>query len=68
VEFATTFSNEIGGAFGPANNLIDPRFDNVTQVQNIGTSSYNALQLEAVRRFKNGLTFNANLHVGAQSG
>src|SRR5229473_2623277 len=60
VEFATAFSNEIGGAFGPANNLIDPRFDNVTQVQNIGTSSYNALQLEAVRRFKNGLTFNAN--------
>src|ERR1700719_3121517 len=60
VEFATAFSNEIGGAFGPANNLIDPRFDNVTQVQSTGTSSYNALQLEAVRRFKNGLTFNAN--------
>src|ERR1700686_5460544 len=60
VEFATAFSNEVGSAFGPINNLIDPRFDNVTQVQNTGTSSYNALQLEGIRRFKNGLTFNAN--------
>jgi len=60
VEFATAFSNEVGSAFGPINNLIDPRFDGVTQVQSTGTSSYNALQLEAVRRFKNGLTFNAN--------
>ena len=38
----------------------DPRFDNVTQVQSIGSSSYNSLQVEAIRRFKNGLTFNAN--------
>jgi hypothetical protein len=59
-EFGTAFSNETGSAFGPANNLIDPRFDSVTQVQSIGTSSYNALELEAIRRFKNGLTFNAN--------
>jgi len=60
VEFATAFSNEVGGALGPANNLIDPRFDSVIQVQSTGTSSYNALQLEGIRRFKNGLTFNAN--------
>jgi hypothetical protein len=60
VEFATAFSNEVGGALGPKNNLIDPRFDNVIQVQSLGTSSYNALQLEAIRRFRNGLTFNAN--------
>jgi hypothetical protein len=59
-QFAAAFSNEIGGAFGPQNNLIDPRFDNVTQVQSTGTSSYNSLQLEGIRRFKNGLTFNAN--------
>jgi len=59
-QFAAVFSNEVGGAFGPANNLIDPRFDNVTQVQSVGTSSYSALELEAVRRFHNGLTFNAN--------
>ncbi len=59
-QFANTFLNEIGGAFGPTNNLIDPRFDNVTQVQSIGTSSYNSLQVEAIRRFKNGLSFDAN--------
>jgi hypothetical protein len=59
-QFAQAFSHEVGGAFGPQNNLIDPRFDNITQVKGIGTSSYNALQFEAIRRFKNGLTFNAN--------
>ena len=42
------------------NTLIDQRFDNVTQVQSIGTSSYNSLQVEGIRRFKNGLTFDAN--------
>jgi hypothetical protein len=59
-EFQTVFQNETGGAFGPTNNLIDPRFDNVTQVQSTGTSSYNSLQVEGIRRFKNGLTFDAN--------
>ena len=59
-QFVNAFQNEVGGAFGPQNNLIDPRFDSVTQVKGIGTSSYNALQLEAVRRFRNGLTFNTN--------
>jgi Carboxypeptidase regulatory-like domain len=59
-EFTTAFSNEIGGAFGPTNSLVDPRFDNVTQIQSIGTSIYHSLQVEAIRRFKNGLTFNAN--------
>jgi len=59
-QFTNTFNNEIGGAFGPTNNLLDPRFDNVTQVQSIGTSDYHSLQVEAIRRFKNGLTFDAN--------
>jgi len=59
-QFAAAFQNEVGGAFGPANSLLDPRFDSVTQVQSTGTSSYNSLQLEAIRRFKNGLTFDAN--------
>ncbi len=59
-EFQNAFNSEIGGAFGPINNLNDPRFDNVNQVKSTGTSSYNALQLEAVRRFHNGLTLNAN--------
>jgi hypothetical protein len=60
VQFASVFSNEVGQAFGPSNNLVDPRFDNILQVQSTGTSSYNALQLEAIRRFKNGLTFSTN--------
>jgi Carboxypeptidase regulatory-like domain len=59
-KFANTFVNESGGAFGPTNNLIDPRFDGVTQVKSIGTSSYHSLQLETIRRFKGGLTFDAN--------
>jgi hypothetical protein len=59
-EFLGAFQNETGGTFGPANNLIDPRFDAVTQVQSIATSSYDALEFEAIRRFRNGLSFNAN--------
>ncbi len=59
-QFVGAFQNETGGTFGPANNLIDPRFDSVTQVQSIATSSYNALEFEAIRRFRNGLSFNAN--------
>lgn len=59
-EFVNAFQNETGGTFGPANNLIDPRFDSVTQVQSVGTSSYHALEIEAIRRFRNGLSFNAN--------
>lgn len=59
-QFANVFTNEVGGTFGPQNNLLDPRFDSVTQVQSIGVSSYNALQLEGIRRFRNGFTFNAS--------
>lgn len=59
-QFLNTFFNETGGAFGPLNNRLDPRFDSVTEVESTGTSSYNSLQLEAIRRFRNGLTFDAN--------
>jgi hypothetical protein len=59
-QFQAAFQAETGGAFGPLNNLNDPRFDAVTQVQSTGVSSYNSLQVEGIRRFKNGLTFNAN--------
>jgi Carboxypeptidase regulatory-like domain len=59
-QFQAAFQAETGGAFGPTNNLNDPRFDAVTQVQSTGTSSYNSLQVEGIRRFKNGLTFDAN--------
>lgn len=60
-QFVSTFKSEAGTAFGPAlNDRIDPRFNSVTQVQSAGTSSYNALEVEAVRHFQNGLTFDAN--------
>src|SRR5215475_15367083 len=59
-QFQAAFQSEVGGAFGPLNNLIDPRFDAVTQIQSTGTSSYHSLQVEGIRRFKNGLTFDAN--------
>lgn len=59
-EFVAAYQDEIGGAFGPENNLVDPRFDNVTQIQSVGTSSYHSLQVEGIRRFRNGLTFNTN--------
>jgi len=58
----TQFTNFIRGENGNAavgNNRIDPRFNTVTQVQSIGTSNYNALEVEALGKFKD-LTFNAN--------
>jgi Carboxypeptidase regulatory-like domain len=63
VQFINAAESEVGGnPITPTglNNLIDQRFDNVTQVQSTGTSSYNSLQVEGIRRFKNGLTFDAN--------
>jgi hypothetical protein len=62
-QFINTSLSEVGGnGITPngLNNLIDPRFDAVTQVQSTGTSTYNSLQVEGIRRFKNGLTFQAN--------
>ena len=59
-QFVNASNNEVGSAFGPINSLLDPRFDNVTQVKSIGTSDYHSLQIEAIRRFRGGLTFDAN--------
>jgi hypothetical protein len=62
-QFINASLSEVGGnSVTPngLNDLIDQRFDNVTQVQSTGTSTYNSLQVEGIRRFKNGLTFDAN--------
>ena len=60
-DFLNTFDNESDPAFGPTlNNRLDHRFDSVVQVQSTGTSNYNSLQIQGIRRYKNGLTFNAN--------
>src|SRR6266700_321230 len=58
-QFKSFVSAESPSSATATNNRIDPRFNTVTQVQSIGTSNYNALQLEALGKFKD-LTFNAN--------
>lgn len=58
-QFRTFIAGENGSATA-GNNRLDPRFNTVTQVQSIGTSSYNALQVEALGKFGSWLTFNAN--------
>lgn len=62
-QFADAQLTEVGGnpiTANGLNNLLDQRFDGVPQVQSTGTSTFNSLQVEGIRRFKNGLTFNAN--------
>lgn len=58
-QFTGFIAGENGSALGAAPSRIDPRFNTVTQVQSVGTSSYNALQVEALGKYKD-LTFNAN--------
>ena len=58
-QFAAFVKGESGSAVS-GNNRIDPRFNSVNQVQSIGTSSYNSLQLEALGKFGQWLSFNAN--------
>jgi hypothetical protein len=45
---------------GVGNNRLDPRFNSVNQVKGEGTSNYDALQVEAVKKFTHGLQFDAN--------
>lgn len=55
------FTGQTGNATGTiVNNRIDPRFNAVTQVQSIASSNFNALQLQAVKRFGQGLTFDTS--------
>jgi hypothetical protein len=56
--FRAFVAGENGGATA-GNNRIDQRFNTVTQVQSIGTSNYNALQFEALGKFRD-LSFNFN--------
>jgi hypothetical protein len=59
-QFLAFSRGETGGVGAAAISRIDPRFNTVTQVQSTGTSSYNALQLEAVGRFGQWLSFDTN--------
>ncbi len=46
------------------NNLIDHRFNSVVQVQSIGKSTYEALQLQAIKVFSHGLSYQASYTYG----
>lgn len=59
-QFTGFVKNETPSSSNPIVNLIDPRFTTVTQVQSIGTSNYNALQIEAIGKFGQWLSFNTN--------
>jgi hypothetical protein len=60
-QFVGVFKGETGNASGTlVNDRLDPRFNSVTQVQSNGDSSYNAVQVEAIKKFGRGLSFNAN--------
>jgi hypothetical protein len=60
-QFTAAFQKESGNASGTIiNNRLDPRFNSVTQVQSIGTSSFNSVQFEAIKKFGHGLSFDAN--------
>jgi hypothetical protein len=60
-QFRSVFLGESGNASGSTvNNRLDPRFNSVTQVQSVGTSTYHAMELQAIRRFANGLSFDAS--------
>ncbi|HEU4416324.1 MAG TPA: carboxypeptidase-like regulatory domain-containing protein [Candidatus Angelobacter sp.] len=60
-QFQAAFAAETGNAAGTIiNSRLDPRFNSVTQVQSIGTSNFNSLQFEAIKKFGQGLSFDAN--------
>ena len=50
------------GAF--VNDLLDPRFNAVTQMQSIGNSDYESLQLEVLKSLSHGLSFRASYTYG----
>ena len=60
--FVPVFIRENGSApVGSArNDRLDPRLNSVTQVLGVGSSNYNALQVQAIKTFRHGLTFDAS--------
>ncbi len=58
--FRSVNTGESGNASGTVvNNRIDPRFNAVTQVQSVGSSTYHALQVDVIKRMSHGLQFQA---------
>ena len=65
-QFTTAFAKENGQAalLSPLNIRLDHRFNAVTQVQSIGTSTYHGLQLEVLKQLSHGLSFDASYTYG----
>jgi hypothetical protein len=58
----SVFLNQNGAApVGSArNDRLDPRLNSVTQVLGVASSNYNALQVQAIKTFRHGLSFDAS--------
>jgi hypothetical protein len=63
--FANAFVAENGNPSGSfVNDLLDHRLNSVLQVQSIGTSNYESLQLELLKSFSHGLSLQASYTYG----
>jgi hypothetical protein len=64
-QFTTAFSHESGTASGSVvNDRLDHRFNQVTQVQSLGTSNYQGLQLVAIKQPSHGLSLQGSYTYG----
>jgi hypothetical protein len=64
-QFKNAFSLESGTASGSVvNNRLDPRFNTVTEVQSIGTSNYQGLQLVVIKQQSHGLSLQGSYTYG----
>jgi len=62
-QFTAVSIGESGTPTGSSNRL-DPRFNVVTQIQSTGTSNYHGFQLELLKRFSRGYSFDASYTLG----
>jgi hypothetical protein len=63
--FKNTFNLETGAANGSVvNNRLDPRFNSVVQVQSVGKAEYEGLQVQALKVFSHGLSFQTSYTYG----
>ena len=63
--FENTFNLETGTANGSVvNNRLDPRFNSVIQVQSVGKAEYEGVQIQALKVFSHGLSFQASYTYG----
>ena len=54
------FSTAVNNSYGPGNNRLDPRFDQVNTITAAASSSYNSLQLSLRENFQYGLSLQAS--------